>query len=414
MSKQPRILVIAHGHPHFSLGGGEVAAFSLFEGYRSHPAIGEAFFIARSPLNDESGKISLYGDNQYLWSQSLGNEFYMEGRDRYSMTTAFLYFLQTVKPDIIHFHHCIHLGYELLEVVKRAMPETRIYFTLHEFLPICHNHGQMLKTGGGLCHKSGVEDCSLCFPEKKPEDFWQRKRRLLHYFGHVDKFIAPSDFLRQRYIDWGIAGDRIQVLENGLRNVESRAPRHVNDQNGRNRYGFFGQINPYKGLPVLLEAVSLLDEEQRKKIVLEVHGANLESQPKQFRQLVEQYRRRFEGQGCLRWVGPYQMHEAANRMAGIDWMVIPSIWWENSPVTIQEAFAVGRPVLASRLGGMAEKVRDGVDGLHVEAGNPRAWADMFMETCGNDDLWERLRAGIPAPCSVRECVDGHLALMGIV
>jgi glycosyltransferase involved in cell wall biosynthesis len=56
-------------------------------------------------------------------------------------------------------------------------------------------------------------------------------------------------------------------------------------------------------------------------------------------------------------------------MSRCDWVVIPSIWWENSPVVIQEAALAGRPVLCSRIGGMAEKVQDGVTGLHFEAGS---------------------------------------------
>ena len=56
-------------------------------------------------------------------------------------------------------------------------------------------------------------------------------------------------------------------------------------------------------------------------------------------------------------------------MAEIDWVVVPSIWWENSPLVIQEAFLHGRPVICSDIGGMAEKVRHGVDGLHFRVGD---------------------------------------------
>ncbi|MCZ8109179.1 MAG: glycosyltransferase, partial [Burkholderiales bacterium] len=52
-----------------------------------------------------------------------------------------------------------------------------------------------------------------------------------------------------------------------------------------------------------------------------------------------------------------------------DWIIVPSIWWENSPVVIQEALAIGKPVLCSRIGGMAEKVEDGVTGAYFEAGS---------------------------------------------
>jgi glycosyltransferase involved in cell wall biosynthesis len=95
-------------------------------------------------------------------------------------------------------------------------------------------------------------------------------------------------------------------------------------------------------------------------------------------------------------------------MAGVDWVTMPSIWWENSPLVIQEAFLCGRPLLVSDIGGMAEKVRHGVDGLHVPAANPRAWADALLRAAEDEPLWDRLRAGIQRPLSHDECAARHL------
>jgi glycosyltransferase involved in cell wall biosynthesis len=78
----------------------------------------------------------------------------------------------------------------------------------------------------------------------------------------------------------------------------------------------------------------------------------------------------------------------------VDWVVVPSIWWENAPLVIQEAFAHGRPVICSDIGGMAEKVTDGVDGLHFRAGDPQSLADTIERAVGTPGLWDRLRAGI--------------------
>jgi glycosyltransferase involved in cell wall biosynthesis len=98
-------------------------------------------------------------------------------------------------------------------------------------------------------------------------------------------------------------------------------------------------------------------------------------------------------------------------MARIDWVLVPSIWWENSPMVIQEAFVYGRPVICSGIGGMAEKVRDGVDGLHADAGNPVDWADTLLRAAETPGLWEKLRAGIRAPLTHAACAQAHLALL---
>ena len=80
-------------------------------------------------------------------------------------------------------------------------------------------------------------------------------------------------------------------------------------------------------------------------------------------------------------VGRYDHQRSAALMRNIDWVIVPSIWWENSPLVIQEAFMYGRPVICSDIGGMAEKVRDGVDGLHFRAGDAQDLADTITAGC---------------------------------
>jgi glycosyltransferase involved in cell wall biosynthesis len=87
-------------------------------------------------------------------------------------------------------------------------------------------------------------------------------------------------------------------------------------------------------------------------------------------------------------------------MDDIDWVVVPSIWWENSPLVIQEAFMYGRPVICSDIGGMAEKVTDGVNGLHFRAGNPRSLADVMTRAAGDRELWAKLSSAPPPDYSM--------------
>ena len=77
-----------------------------------------------------------------------------------------------------------------------------------------------------------------------------------------------------------------------------------------------------------------------------------------------------------------------------DWVVVPSIWWENSPLVIQEAFMHGRPVICSDIGGMAEKVSDGVDGIHFRANDVQRLAEAIKAAATTPGLWEKLRDGI--------------------
>ena len=97
-------------------------------------------------------------------------------------------------------------------------------------------------------------------------------------------------------------------------------------------------------------------------------------------------------------------------MADIDWVVVPSRWWENSPLVIQEAFMHKRPVVCSRIGGMAEKVTDGVDGIHFTKSNAGELADKIRIATSTPGEWERLRDGIGPVYSMDEHVASLRAI----
>jgi glycosyltransferase involved in cell wall biosynthesis len=143
--------------------------------------------------------------------------------------------------------------------------------------------------------------------------------------------------------------------------------------------GYFGQINRYKGLDVLLKAMKMLTEEQRSRVCLEVHGANLDLQPADFQEEILQLREELVEHGSVMWCGAYRHEDIASRMAGVDWVLVPSVWWENSPMVIQEALDYGRLVACSNIGGMREKVSDGVNGIHVPVGSPYSWAQAIAK-----------------------------------
>ena len=98
-------------------------------------------------------------------------------------------------------------------------------------------------------------------------------------------------------------------------------------------------------------------------------------------------------------------------MEEVDWVIVPSIWWENSPLVIQEAFMYGRPVICSDIGGMAEKVTDGVNGLHFRRADPDSLAETMHRAATEEGLWEQLRVqqpGDPSHARPRCDAGGHL------
>jgi glycosyltransferase involved in cell wall biosynthesis len=89
-------------------------------------------------------------------------------------------------------------------------------------------------------------------------------------------------------------------------------------------------------------------------------------------------------------------------MRSVDAVLVPSIWWENSPLVIQEALASRRPIICSDIGGMAEKVRDGIDGCHFRAGDPRALAELLASLSRAPERLQAMQATIGRPPSIAE------------
>jgi glycosyltransferase involved in cell wall biosynthesis len=97
-------------------------------------------------------------------------------------------------------------------------------------------------------------------------------------------------------------------------------------------------------------------------------------------------------------------------MARVDWVVVPSIWWENSPLVIQEAFLCGKPVICSDIGGMAEKVENGVSGIHFRRGDAEHLAEVMKRAAETPTLWQKLRSGIPEVHGMND----HVARLGLI
>jgi glycosyltransferase involved in cell wall biosynthesis len=295
-----------------------------------------------------------------------------------------------------------------LSQIRRVLPEAAIVYTLHEFLPICHRDGQMVRSfSDELCSEASPRRCHECFPQISEQSFFLRERFVKGHFANVDRFIAPSAQLMDKYLRWGIEPARIEVEEYGRRPPAVRAATPREDDPPAN-VGFFGQLSHFKGGGLMLEAMSMLDDKSPAHLWL--HGANLELQSQQFQDRFAAMLEPLRGRVTFR--GPYNHSELPKLMADLHWVVVPSIWWENSPLVIQEAAFHRRPIICSDVGGMAEKVRDGVDGIHFRVGDAHSLASAIEIATGSRRLWRSLRSGIREPHSMDAHLEHLLAMYG--
>ncbi len=402
-----RILVVAHNHPSLHPGGTEIFAHDLTQAYREQGCevlfLGATNAMHRGPHPGTA--LQAIGEDVVLWSQHY-DRFHMSQIDHYGTLQDLATLLEEFRPDVIHVHHLVLIGAEFLTLARRLLPQAAIVMTLHDYYPICHHDGLMVRPGDRQrCTGSSPSACHGCFPEIGSDRFLLRERFIKTHLAAVDRFVAPSRFLRQRYVDWGLPCERIAVIANA-RPAQEAAP-HRQASGRRASFGYFGNLNPWKGVLPLLQAAQLLRASGETEFSLRIHGGA----PFQSEAFTAAFEAALGGaEGVVTHCGAYSRDEVPGLMAEVDWVVMPSIWWENAPLVIQEAFQHRRPPIVSAIGGMAEMVRDEIDGLHVRPGDPVALARTLRRAMEEAGLWQRLVHGIAEQPTLADCAGRHLAL----
>ncbi len=402
-----RILVVAHNHPELHPGGTEIFAHDLAGAYREQGCevlfLGATNAMHRQPHPGTA--LQSEGDDVLLWSSHF-DRFHLSQIDHYGTLQDLGTLLSEFRPDVIHIHHLVLIGAEFLTLARRLLPDASIVMTLHDYYPICHHDGLMVRPGDRQrCTSPSPGACHGCFPEIGSDRFLLRERFLKTHLAVVDRFVSPSRFLRQRYVDWGLPAEKIEVIANARPAQTPTAHRRAGARRGS--FGYFGNLNPWKGVLPLLQAAKLLAASGEADFSLRIHGgAPFQSE----RFTTALYAALADASSHVSHTGPYSREDVPALMAEVDWVVMPSTWWENAPLVIQEAFQHRRPLIVSNIGGMAEMVRDEVDGLHVRPGDPAALARTMRRAMDEAGLWQRLVHGIAEQPSLAECAGRHLTL----
>jgi glycosyltransferase involved in cell wall biosynthesis len=374
-----RIVFVVHGHPKYSKGGAEVACYNLFKAAVSQGH--DAFLVAGSTSAEATtdSPIDQLADNEFIIAGQTPDYFFLQSGNS-AATEAFEKLLSELRPDVIHFHHFIHLGLDWLPLAKATVPNAQLILTLHEFYAICANNGQMVEQEThNLCDTANPAKCGVCMGRPSDQMLF-RELMFKGAFSRVDHFVSPSQFLVERYVDWGLDREQITVIENGLdlSLYQHRAQsREKPLKNGCLNLAYFGQLTPFKGVDILLDALLYLPADTLAGIKLRIHGANLSIQRDDYKAALSDKIARLGN--VVELCGRYESEEFSGLVALADYMVMPSRWWENSPVVIQEARACQVPIIVSDIGGMREKVVPGINGLWFEAGNAVSLAALLEE-----------------------------------
>lgn len=421
-----KILMVIHQFLPRHLAGSEVYTYNLARALRARGHELTVFTTEIRPDRPQYELTRVDYDGLRVF-EAVHNRRFPSFRHTYAdptMEAIFGAVLDEVSPDVVHIQHLYLHSIGYLDVAsQRDLP---ILYTLHEYMLLCLNQGLLLRPGPSRCEGPETEACANCAGVAYPtvplgpggtrsalarvvsnatarlgfETRSHRKARTRDYAGAVDDrrrdiqarlhkvtlFIAPSQFLRQQFIDHGlIAPDRIVYSDYGFV-VEPFRARHRRASTVL-RVGYVGTISEFKGVHLIIDA---LREVRDDSIECRIYG-DLDVFP--------DYRDRLLRAGTpptVRYMGRFENARIADALADLDVLIVPSIWYENSPLTIHEAYLAGLPVLTSDCGGMAELVEDGRTGLHFKTDDAADLRRQLLRLRDDPNLLPFLRNNLPA------------------
>jgi len=369
--------------------------------------------------------------------------------------------LDVLQPDVVHAHSLFNLSFDLPAMARaRRIP---VVATLHDYTLVCPSGGQRLhRAAEHLCREIDPSRCARCFRESvfythisfgrltaiarrpgplqraalrlsrrypslvaafaraarrtavlpvSPSDIERRLAAARRVFDDVDLFVAPSRSMADEYERLGIERSRIRVSDYGFAPLKPAV-----DPGGKDeplRIGYVGTLVWHKGVHVLVDAV--------RRLPASSYEVKIFGSPDASPEYAADLRARAAGLP-VRFMGAFDRDRAADAYAAIDVLVVPSLWLENSPLVIHEAFMAGVPVVAARVGGIADLIEDGrsgllydgsAEGLHAalrrlmdmpERGRELARAAPPVMTIADDARgWEETYAGV-----VRRAAEGLL------
>lgn len=425
---QRRILYVVHGFPPDTWAGTEVYTLGLAQEMQrlGH----EVAVLTRVPDGNEVEQGGA-PDFSVAESEFAGlRVFRLTNRTRHRSIresyldtradAAFRRVLARFRPDVVHFQHLIHLSVGLPAVCRELGIPSLI--TVNDYWALCARV-QLIRPDGVRCEESQGLGCLYCIKELDYEHIphakvvlptlaplveivekenvpglWPIAAHVSEYrdvaerleiacggYATCDFAISPSRFLREKllatghfephhvlYSDYGTLTDKVRPL---ARKREANAPL---------RLGFVGSLLWYKGVDVLVRAMEQLGS---RNVVLHVFG--------DFKPQSEEYHTKLAelAKACgerVQFHGRFDNGKVADVYEQFDALVVPSTWFENSPITIHEAFLFRTPVITSDIGGMAELVADGRNGLHFRAGDAASLAGAIARLCDEPGLLERL------------------------
>lgn len=369
--------LISINNYYYRRGGAEVVFLEqnrLFEeiGWEVIP------FAMRHPKNESTAWSEYFVDEiEFGHDYPAWQKATMAGKIIYSFEARdkLAHLLDATKPDIAHAHNIYHhISPSILSLLKqRGIP---VVLTTHDLKLACpaykmlNRHGicERCKSGNLFnvvlhrCVQDSLLVSGLVFTESLVH-------KLLHlYSDNLDRIIVPSRFFEKKLAEWGWPSDKLVHIPNFI-----RADRLEPQFEPGDYFVYFGRLGPEKGLLTLVAAA--IEAGVRLKIV---GTGPLDAKLRAASETAG---------GKIELLGYQHGDKLWSIVRGSRAVVLPSEWYENAPISLMEGYALGKPLIGSRIGGITELIQENNTGFSFESGNVSALASILRrvaETPAND------------------------------
>jgi glycosyltransferase involved in cell wall biosynthesis len=357
--------------------------------------------------------------------------------DQPSLRTLHERILRRLDPDIVHVCHLVNHTTALLDVVAAlGLPAVA---TLTDFFGFCYTN-KLEAIDGALCNGPNASrtNCIACHLKAaagdpraprairalathgainlaarwlagraqrdpqftvagfRPADLIERPAVLERALKVYRAALAPTLFLKQAYEANGFPAPL--VLSHFGIDID-RTAKPAREPGGVMQVGYIGQIAPHKGVHILIDALRAAN---RPNLSLTIWGPH-DQDPAYYRRL------QAASQGlAVSFGGTFPTAEIPRVMAGLDFLAIPSTWYENSPLILLQALATHTPVIVSDVLGLTEFVEDGRNGFHFRRGDAGALTALLQRIADSEGLAQQMSVDTEYPRSSRRMV-GDLA-----
>ncbi len=341
-------------------------------------------------------------------------------------------YVRKLKPDIVHFFHLQRISAVAIDVCHEiGIP---LVLTPTDFWSVCFAN-QLRLPDNTMCtgpDKSGVnclrhmvsltqQPGTVAKLDKLPDwlvalMLWFLRKGLfpgnesanyaralasrpdfiIKRMNMIDRLIVPTRLMMDILIHNGVRPDKMLFCPFGIK--LEHLSRQIRTNRGALRIGFIGTLAEHKGPHVLVKAVRALPENE--PIALQIYG-----NPNDYPEYSEDLRQLAAGDQRISFCGTFPSDRIGDIFSSLDVLVVPSIWYENSPLVIYCSQAAGCPVIASNMRGLSEVVVHGENGLLFEPGDENGLAEAIRLLVRDRELLQRLSENTRRPKSIAEYAD---------